>query len=1552
MKREFYRGSGRVKRRIAFVLAILIAFVSTMADAGYAYAVGLSFSEDSFEEEEKTDSQDEFFSLKEDILVSEDALETPDGEVESSAVALFSQGGATTLGVDNPEGVSDNDVSDNNGGGQGGSSGGFMERTVWFEKVSVGGTTVVPYGTSTFQNPLKGTNGAVHYTSNNPNVSVDDNGTVTLINRSDNSCVEEAVIEVKADGDGFIYKDTTVSYTVVFQGKAVVTIGSVQDVSLGDLIDLPEVNVVCGSSDARVQYYVSSGHHNYAWVQGDKIKISDYFDKASVNSAEVTVEAMVFASSDGRYVESDRASTTFTVYKVEQEAPAYTRECNLYVGQKKKYPVSFMQGANGAVNYTSDNPAVAKVDAKSGEVKAIAPGTANITVTKATDTRYKEASSTITVKVLENVESGNTYEIEGTKNNVPDKNGNYWYRGPVFLFPSFGYWISFDKNSFEAGNITIPEEGADEVSFYAYDVDNDAKTDEFKTETIYRDATEPDIVITQPKESHLYNKTAQFEVEANDTLSGLYSLSYTAKLDNTQVASGDISMGDAEESFTGLFDSLADGDGRYEINFTVTDYAGNKTEKNIAYKINTVLPEISVSMNDEGLVRSNPDGLGYYAQERTALITVICDSECFNGEQAKKELVFDAVSIKKKNGEANPVNTIVCSNWTHTPGETAREDKHEMTVTFKGEGIYDWAPSYTDEAGNFTNVVNYGSSYDATNFVLDNSKPTGTVSAVGKATWSSLVENVKYETFLNSTAKIASTGADDYSEIYKIDYYVQHENRALTEAELNDISANEWKSLDGDAAPKKDHYILYARIEDYAGNLGYVSTDGLLYDDTAPTVGLGGIDGNVHNSDVNVSIGASDSNTHGISSGLASVTYSVSNGVTTTGGGVLYTAPEGTIPLDAIVNSASSGVTVGAAANNTNDTSISVTVTDRAGNSTTVVGNMKFDVVKPGISVSYDNNSGNTAYGTKAYFKAGRTAKIEITERNFTEGGVSIVAKNNDGAAPVISGWSSYGSGDSTVNVATVSFAADGDYEFSVACTDAAGNVADGVNFGKSLSPSAFVVDKTKPVVNVTYDNNNYTNDNFYDLERTATIHVTERNYSADKIVFTSSAVDNGIVKPSPALSAARTSGDVHTMSVPFGSDAHYNWSFAFTDMAGNEADLHFSDDFYVDTTLPSVNLTGVMDKSVYDSPEIGFNLTVTDTNTDLISVKLESVVRDGKSFVKKEVDIKTEDVRNGKRFTIDNLPEDGVYTLYLEAIDKAGNSYNSVKYDNDGKEPVSVAAEEQSDVITSFTVNREGSVFWMDDESLEAVGSYYVQGLSSDLVIYEVNADRLSSHELMINGNPIKEGKDYSVTEEHSDNSWYKYSYTIDGSFFEKEGEYNVVASSVDKKSRTAYSDVKDLEISFDIDKTAPTMTLAGLENNGRYKTSAQTVTVMPLDDGGKVGRLSVKVNNNDGETIATPFSMEGEELSSYLEANAGTVEFAIPEGVKLSVDIECEDMAKYPSNAANKTVYSFENITVSENAMVIFWAGAKNLIIAVGAFAVVGAGATVGILKLRKIK
>lgn len=111
-----------------------------------------------------------------------------------------------------------------------------------------------------------------------------------------------------------------------------------------------------------------------------------------------------------------------------------------------------------------------------------------------------------------------------------------------------------------------------------------------------------------------------------------------------------------------------------------------------------------------------------------------------------------------------------------------------------------------------------------------------------------------------------------------------------------------------------------------------------------------------------------------------------------------------------------------------------------------------------------------------------------------------------------------------------VPFTADGEYSLDVNTMDLAGNKNKGITWlGDNVHD--FVIDQTLPKVKVTWDNNNVKNGKYYKADRTATIHVTEKNFKQLKINT------NG------NKSSWNHHGDDHTMTVTFNKDGSYHLS-------------------------------------------------------------------------------------------------------------------------------------------------------------------------------------------------------------------------------------------------------------------------------------------------------------------------------------------------------------------------------------------------------------------------
>lgn len=131
-------------------------------------------------------------------------------------------------------------------------------------------------------------------------------------------------------------------------------------------------------------------------------------------------------------------------------------------------------------------------------------------------------------------------------------------------------------------------------------------------------------------------------------------------------------------------------------------------------------------------------------------------------------------------------------------------------------------------------------------------------------------------------------------------------------------------------------------------------------------------------------------------------------------------------------------------------------------------------------------------------------------------------------------------------------------------------------------------------------------------------------------------------------------------------------------------------------------------------------------------------------------------------------------------------------------------------------------------------------------------------------------------------------------------------------------------------VDRTAPTLTISGLENGGRYQINGQLVTVIPTDDGGRLHSMTVlvldskgnRLTDEAGNDISVRFDMSGEEFLNYLEEHDGMVSFTVPEGLNNQVEITCTDAASREDGMSNARNESFKRVTVSQNQLVIFYA------------------------------
>ena len=1029
-----------------------------------------------------------------------------------------------------------------------------------------------------------------------------------------------------------------------------------------------------------------------------------------------------------------------------------------------------------------------------------------------------------------------------------------------------------------------------------------------------------------------YNKS--FTVKVNgindpDDYSGIQSVEYWVVKDRTETEQGtetqremlytyteggDILQELKELSFT--VDAGTNNSDNVVIYVQVTDRAGNVYPTEVPVKVNSTPPTIEIKFGDEkpvNVVEENGTKRGYYDTARTATVTIT---------DRASTLDLDAVKLDIKDTAGKDVSSTVEIKWDI--------GKSSCNVTFSEDANYIWSISYTNKAGLSARAglsaladKDQTKSVNATTigetpycFTVDKNAPTGTITAntyvvggkdpTSSPAWEALIdsENLTFGVWANDKIVITHNEGDETSPIKSTEYFVQkfqtdsEGKKALTAKEL---AQQKWTDISkiSDFKPNQQ-FVVYLKITDMAGHVTYISTNGLVVDNerpheefTAPelVVESGLTNNKIYNGDVSVKVSANDPAENGVYSGLKQVTYTVYNMGTQTQHDTLYSWKGNTPPCQSKENM---GFTVDAKKNNSNDVRILLTAEDNAGNVTSMEYFIKIDITKPIINIEYDKNAADS--GT--FFRESRRAIVTVTERNLDTADVQVSIKNTDGTIPTISKWSKTdgnGNMDNTQWEATIEYTAEGDYTFAIACTDQAGNPNEPVHYADgTVAPTAFTIDKTRPTISVTYDNNSALNGNYYNANRTATVVVTEHNFDASRVNITLRATDDGADIALPTVSGWTSSGDRHTATIAYRRDGLYTFDIDVTDRAGNTSADFTEQTFYVDTTAPTLEITGVADRSANNGDIIPV-VSYSDTNYDdaQVNITLTGAMRKGVAL-----DGSYADQHNGKVFTFKNFAKekdvDDIYTLAATLTDKAGNT---------------------TEKTILFSVNRFGSTYALSAATEQLNGSY-VQ-TPQDVVVTETNPDALQNIRITLFKNNqtiiLQEGMDYRIEVRGGNGQWYEYIYTVLAKNFADDGVYRLTFYSEDAAGNIAENtlDTKKQEIGFGVDKTKPNMVVTNLESDTTYPLENLTVS---LSAGDNLLLQSVVVYLDDYSKAYKTWTAE--EVAAIV-ANQGEFTFDIPGDSTGAhqVKIVCTDAA------GNEQTEEITNFYVTTNLFVRYY-------------------------------
>lgn len=540
-----------------------------------------------------------------------------------------------------------------------------------------------------------------------------------------------------------------------------------------------------------------------------------------------------------------------------------------------------------------------------------------------------------------------------------------------------------------------------------------------------------------------------------------------------------------------------------------------------------------------------------------------------------------------------------------------------------------------------------------------------------------------------------------------------------------------------------------------------------------------------------------------------------------------------------------------------NDFEVTVTASDNAGNlSDPADGGIRrfgIDTAGPDVKVSFDNNEARNG----RYFDRTRTAAVAVRERNFDIEKMQVKAP---GAVP--GEWKRGPSGDPETWIMELHFPMDGAYTLDVAGTDALGNVASVSYTGEA--PQAFTIDRTPPLIEVTWDNTDARNGSYYNGVRRATVRITDLSF------------DDSYVKILPFARSFRKVSEVqdsriagmipvYEAEIPFTEEGEWALGCLCMDLAGNTAIPVFDDPFIIDLTAPRLYFDGstVQEMGAYGA-EISPALCCEEANMapGSLCAKWNNMTAGGRIM----------ECRGGglqSRIVLPNLSEeraaDGVCVLTGTACDLAGN---------------------RAIVRRNLCVNRFGSIYDVseDEKTLEMISSAYTEA-ESPLVIAEHNISPLTERQITLfrngNGSVLEEGKDYEV-EEETGASGMKYIYRIAPTAFSKEGRYSILLESVDEtgnhnSSAGRFTTGAGYSPSWAIDRTPPSVRISGVDTQqSKFIADSVPLRLIPADNM-ELSGLRVEIADDRGDVLES-HEFAGEELKRIMEENGGEVPFEIP--------------------------------------------------------------------------
>lgn len=535
---------------------------------------------------------------------------------------------------------------------------------------------------------------------------------------------------------------------------------------------------------------------------------------------------------------------------------------------------------------------------------------------------------------------------------------------------------------------------------------------------------EDGIPITPDCNIYVYAKITDNAKEPNS----VYLSSVNLIIDNKGPV-GTISVDGTSTSWTGIDDKNAYFTSAQNVTITQKDVASESTDDIYYVKLNAPVENhesitdwekysspISVGgNNDESCVIYAKFSDGKHTSYASTGVIAVDSTKpevsiLLNDTNVEKDSdIQDEILYLKDNISYQPVITVMdeCSGIKSAKYRINKGEWSEdiANIPELKEGTYNIEVIATDNSDNSIEL-------SSKKIVIDTTAPTATITVEGKNTsWSTFEADLEAGTvYYNKDIKVVVSGADGTAGVNDSEVYVVESENAYTNAEDLEEAVTDGKATwnkgnshtilieDTDSTKQTDRNVyIYAKVADKAGNITYVSSNGIMMDKTAPT-------GDIKTGDISVVSAAQSIYSNKIavditgqdaSSDVAKIDYWVSETVLSDEEGTLVEGHNG--------HNSTTDAKVSATVKSGKKYYIYAKITDKAGNTTLLSSKQLIvDAIAPTATVTVGKRTDSdiwpkadhpsTVYYNNTYFNAHKideNLELVLTAKDTDGSGLS-----------------------------------------------------------------------------------------------------------------------------------------------------------------------------------------------------------------------------------------------------------------------------------------------------------------------------------------------------------------------------------------------------------------------------------------------------------------------------------------------------------------------------------------------------------------------------------